>query len=241
MEGELGMRIWGGVFQPSMYDMRVGVDSNNSALSAMSWEGGKNSSSLTTGPQGGGEMSWGILPDVRFLLAGEARGVANKGAFKGTGANLGGTASRNLYMSSYGGEAGLSVLLREFGERARGLLTARAGVHVLSGSRDSWSEEGPGGKFSSTSSLSGTGLGAMVGLEWEMSFASRDGSIAPGVFLLAGYRFLTFSRVDYRYHDSAGTKDAGSVRDSAGDRMSVDMSGPEFRLGLLLAMPTKPQ
>jgi hypothetical protein len=238
-EGDLGLAVWGGMFQPSMYDMRAGVDSSNREISSNSWVGGTDSSSLTLGPQGGAEISWGVSPDVRILLSGEARGVSNKGSFKGKGANLGGNATNNLYLSCYGAEGGIAVLLREFEGGSRFSLTARAGVHALSGARISWSENGPAGEYSSTSRFSGTGLGALMGVEWEVFFSDHEGRNAPGMFILAGYRFLTFSRVDYRYHDSTGIKDAGAVRDSAGDRMPIDMGGPELRLGFQFVMPTK--
>ena len=239
MEGELGMRIWGGLFQPAMYDMRTEVDSDNRYVSAMSWKGGKNSSSLTAGPEAGIEISWGILHDVRLLLAGEMRGVSNRGSFTGTGGNSGGNASLDLLLSSYGGETGIACLLGEYGEKYRVSLTARAGVHMLSGSSQSWSENGPAGKYSWTSRITGAATGALIGLEWDMFFSDRDGSIAPGLFMLAGYRFLSFERMDYRFHDSNGVKGDGAVRNPSGDRVGADMSGPELRLGLQLAIPTK--
>lgn len=240
MEQELGLRIWGGVFNPSMYDMRVNVDSQNENINGLSWKGGANSSSLELGPQGGADISWGLFPDVRIVLAGEVRGVSNKGSFVGKGVNDGGIASRNLYLSSSGGEVGLEILLKEYEKSARILFAARAGVHVLSGSRESWTENGPLGEFASTSRLSGTGVGGMVGLEWEMSFSERDGqSFSPGIFILAGYRFLTFNRIEYRYHDSNGSKDSGSVRDVNGNRVAIDMSGPDVRIGLQFSIPTK--
>lgn len=232
------MRLWGGMFKPSMYDMRVNVDSVNTLLETLSWDGGGDSSKLSAGPEGGVEISWGLQPDLRVLFSFEARGVSSTGRYVGNGLNAGGAASRDLYLSAYGGEAGVSLLMREFQEKSRLFLTARAGVHVLSGASDSWSEEGSLGEYSWTTRLSGTAPGAMIGLEWEMFFTPLGGdSMAPGMFILAGYRFLSFERVEYRSRDSLGVKDSGSLRDGDGDRIAVDMGGPEFRLGLQLEIP----
>ena len=239
VDGDFGARAWGGVFNPAMYEMRRDVDGENGLLSALSWKGGAASSSLTMGPQAGLELLWGILPDVRIVLSAEARGVSNKGAYKGSGAGSGGTASKDLFLSSYGGETGVIIMLREFDERSRISLDLRGGAHTLSGARESWSESGPLGKGSWTSSLSGVAPGALVGIDWEYSFVNRNDSFVPGAFLVAGYRFLSFTRVEYRYHDSTGMKKSGSVRDAAGERISIDMSGPEIRLGIQLAIPTK--
>jgi len=222
-----------------MYDVRTSVDARNVSLASMSWVGGTGSSSLARGPEGGAEISWGFLPDVRLLLAGEMRGVSNRSSFTGSGANNGGTAKLDLNLSSVGGEAGITCLLREFQEKYRLSFTARVGVHALSGSRETWSENGPAGENSSTTRYSGLAAGALLGLEWEAFFTDRDGSVAPGMFILAGYRFLSFGQVDYRFHDSLGVKDDGAVRNPAGDRVPVDMGGPEIRLGLQLAIPTK--
>ena len=116
-------------------------------------------------------------------------------------------------------------------------MTARVGAHVLSGSRATWEEKGGlAGKYSATSQYSGTAVGGMVGLEWEYFFASRSGT-APGMFLMAGYRYQSFGRVSFKSRDSSGVKASGDWRNADESRVVVDMSGLDLRLGLELAIP----
>jgi hypothetical protein len=242
--GEAELGLWGGLFMPGMFDMRRDTETLNDAMKAMEWKGDIKGTDLTSGFSGGGELSWGLQPGVKLILAAETRGVSASGKFTGTGSNVyidpvNGPIPQKLGIDTsyacWGVEAGITFLLKQFEDWSRIGVTVRGGVHQLTGAEEHWDETGQLAEYHWLAKYSGSAVGGMLGLEWEWLARFEQIPFAPGGFVLAGWRYLSFDRVNYTTYDSIGNTESGPLKDANDNRLSMDFSGPEIRFGLRLA------
>jgi hypothetical protein len=247
-EGELGIRIWGGYVQPSLFDARVQAYDEDAWLKGQNWSGLLNADDLSYGAAAGAEASWGFHPKARVLVAFEGGGTSASARYEGQGPRTFDDPYRGLMRqrmgrldrySQAGIEAGLTLLLTDF-EWCRLGLTGRAGIHRLSAAVERGNDWGPYGDHWWNRSLTGTAPGGMLGIEWEMPDPFPSLPFGLGGYVLAGYRVLEFRRIDYRYTDSAGISDKGLARLSDGSRFTLDFGGPELRFGVQATIPLNP-
>ena len=232
---ELGIRLWGGLFKADMYDMQRFAMAQNDQMVSGGWEGDFKVGNLTRGAGAGIELSWGVLPDVRVVAAVEGRGVSAGGDYRNV---AGQEATLSSGLSACGVEGGATFLLRSFEDWCRINLTVRAGAHRLYWSYIGYEETGPSGDISSSTKLQSMAPGGMVGLEWEWLTPVPSLPFPLTGFILAGYRFLSFSKIDY-VTDSGGTRDTGVLEGPDGKWISMDFSGPEVRFGLQIVLLLK--
>lgn len=239
---ELTVRLWGGLGSALNYDARIGAHDETLALAVDNWNGAIDETALGRVTAGGGEVSWGIDPQVKLLLALEGRGVSAQSTFTGEGPAHtvvlagGGLAHQTIdrldRYSAAGAEVGATFLVRELGETSRLGLTLRLGMHTLAGSLERGHETGPQRDYWWERDLTGTAVGGLLGLEWE--WTQPWPSFPVTGFLLAGYRTLNFGHISFSYADSTGATVTGGWNTPAGGRRSVDFSGAEIRLGVEL-------
>jgi len=245
--GEAAFGLWGGMIFPGIYDIRRDTEALNYMLKASSWKGNLDEGNLASGLAGGAELSWGLTPDLKLLLAAETKGTSMSGDFEGIGPNTstdpvtGVVTPQKLGIDAtfacWGIEAGATFLLRQFEDWSRIGLTMHAGFFRLTGTEEHWDETGPLGEYHQLEKYRGDAIGGMLGLEWEWLARFEEIPVAPGGYVLLGWRYLSFNSVNFNYYDSLGNKDSGTVRDANDDRESIDFSGPEVRFGLRLAFP----
>jgi len=233
-EQQLSIRLWGGVAKLEMFDTRVAIRDENSLMWSDGWTGEVNEGRLTRALAGGFEVSYGLYPDVKFLLALEGRGTSAQGVFEGVGPKMGQRVDRLSRYAVFGQEAGATVLLREFGWFRLGL-TGRGGVHQLAGGVERGREDGPQNTHWWSRKLSGTAFGGLVGIEWEWLKPPKTFPLAG--FILLGYRWLAFKRVSFNFSDANGIKLSGGYKNPDGRHRVFDFSGPEARFGLQVMIP----
>jgi len=241
-EDQLGLRLWFGAGQPELYDARVAIHDENSAMQADAWDGTIGESALHTAMAGGLEVSYGWFANAKFLLALEGSGSAAQGTFTGEGVHtvtdpiLGlerQTVDRLTRLPEFGQEIGATVLLRGY-EWCRFGLTLRAGPHELAGATERGNETGPLRSYWWNRDLSGTALGGLFGIEWEWLTPPPSLPFALTGFVLVGYRWLQFNSVRFTYDDATGSHVTGGYTNADGTRRVLDFSGPVARFGLQL-------
>lgn len=244
-EGEIGVDVWGGLSFPGMYDVRHIVDSANDARLDDDWEGGKDSRDLGRGLAAGVELYYGFAPDIRVVLAGGTAGSSWNAKYTGIASNTVtdayGTVRYQEYdakfsFSEVGVEAGGTFLLRRFEQGVRVGLVLRGGWHRLYGESFHYTEEGPLPGWEQWGSFNDANtFGGLAGLEWEWLFGIGESPSAVGLYLLTGYRLLSFSGLEYTWHDDTGSKGTEKWNKSEDEPITVDFSGPELRFGLRYA------
>jgi hypothetical protein len=241
-QDQLGIRLWLGAAQPDLYDARVAIHDENWAMQNDSWNGAIGESALHAAMAGGLEVSYGLLADAKFLLALDGSGSAAHGHFEGQGPKTLADPIKGLErqeadrlerLPEFGQEVGATVLLRGY-EWCRFGLTVRAGPHELAGATERGSEYGPLRTYWWNRDLSGTGVGGMLGLEWEWLTPPPSLPFALTGFVLVGYRWLQFRSVRFDYTDATGAHVTGGYKNADGTNRVLDFSGPVARFGLQL-------
>lgn len=241
-QDQLGIRLWFGAAQPDLYDARVAIHDENFALQGDNWDGTIGESALRAAMAGGLEVSYGWLPDVKFLVELAGSGSAAQGTFEGQGPKtyldpINGLERQQIdrltRISEFGQEAGATVLMRSF-EWCRFGLTLRAGPHELAGATERGNESGPLRSYWWNRDLSGTAFGALLGIEWEWLTPPPSLPFSVTGFVLVGYRWMQFRSVRFVYDDSTGAHVAGGYKNLDGTNRALDFSGPVARIGLQL-------
>ncbi|MEK7475039.1 MAG: hypothetical protein AAB152_05330 [Candidatus Coatesbacteria bacterium] len=241
---QLSVRLYGAAAQPDLYAARVAIHDENPAVRGAGWTGSISESSLRHALGGGLEVSYGFLDDVKFLFDLGGFGSAAEGTFTGYGANsvvdpvLGRLSQRLHRVNRYPVFAqtlGATLLLRSF-EWCRFGLTLRVGVCELAGATERAESSGPLGTSWTSRKLTGTAPAAFVGFEWEwLSTAAALGLPMAGYAML-GYRQLQFTSVTAGTTDSTGLSLTGDYLNDDGTRRTLDLSGPEVRIGVQFAI-----
>lgn len=244
-EGELGVRIWAMGGAPRMLEQRIAIREENLTLSSDDWTGGVTEVTLGQSLGAGLEISYGVFPNFKFLLALEGRGTYAKGSLEGVGSRvyvdpalglLRQEAERVTRLAEGGVSLGATALLRDM-SWARVGLTGRIGLHQLSGAFERWEETGPLGENWWKRSLSGYAPSGFLGLELELACRNPRRCNPVSGFAMAGYRTLGFRRVTGTYTDATGVVWKSAVLDSDGSRRILDFSGPEVCVGLQMVFP----
>jgi hypothetical protein len=247
-QDQLTVRLYGSTGRLDLYTARVAIHDENGARQDSFWTGSIYDGGLRDALGGGLEISWGALEDVKFLFELGGFGSAATGTFTGTGPNavtdpvLGRLAQRVDRVSRYPvftQVLGATVLMRSF-EWCRFGLTGRLGVCELAGAVERGSSSGPFGRSWWSQGLSGTAPSVFFGIEWEwLSAATSLGSPVTGVVLL-GYRMLQFTSVTAAYADSSGVSRTSDWTNPDGSHRTLDLSGPEARIGIQMAFSLPP-
>lgn len=245
---QLSVRLFGAVAQPDLFSARLAVHEENVATRAAGWTGSVPDSDLRRALGGGLEISYGFLDDLKLLVELGGFGSAAAGTFTGVGPNsvvdpiLGLQAQKLDRLSRFpvfSQAIGATILLRSF-EWCRFGLTFRLSVNELAAAVERSQESGPFGPSWSNASLSATAPAALLGLEWEwLSLADTLGFPMSG-WVMVGYRELLFDSITATFTDSTGARTTSELLDADGGRMSLDMSGPEARVGIQIAISFAP-
>jgi hypothetical protein len=237
VEGQVGIGLLFGMARQDMYAARVALHDENARMSESWWTGSISEGDLTQVVSGGMEISYGFYDQIRLLVALEGRGASATGSFQGLGPNLGQSASRLSRYSVFSQELGATVILREYGWCRIGL-TGRLGAYELAGAVERGRESGSLRNSWWNRRLSGTAPGVMLGVEWEWLPLGEIFSLPLAAWVTAGYRWIEFNKVTYRYSDNTGLVSSDVVKDVNGNTLMFDFSGAEARIGIRLVIPT---
>jgi hypothetical protein len=245
---QLSVRLYGAAARPDLYAARVAIHDENPAVQGAGWTGSIGDASLRHALGGGLEVSYGFLDDVKFLVELGGFGSSATGTFTGWGANsvvdpVLGRLSQHLHRVDrypvFGQTLGATLLLRSF-EWCRFGLTLRVGACELAGATERAESSGPLGTSWMSRKLTGTAPAVLVGLEWEwLSAAAALGFPLTGYAML-GYRQLQFTSVTASTTDSTGLHLTGDYLNDDGTHRTLDLSGPEVRIGIQIAISYAP-